>query len=291
MFYIRHNSPNFTTIDCFLSDDNEEEITDEIIEESKYKNITRFISTHPDDDHIRRIEYFEDTVGISNFYCVENETTKNDGSKSFDKYCELRNSSKAFYIYKGCVRKWMNQGGDDDSGKYIGTSGVSILWPVVNNYYFKEALEEAKDGESPNNTSPIIRYGVENGATVLWMGDLETDFMENIIDEISFPKINVLFAPHHGRESGKVPSDWLEEMDPDVIIMGEAPSSNLDYAGYDNYNKITQNSAGDIVFDCVEGKIHIYVSNENYSVDFLENDYMANDHDCYYLGTINTRKG
>ena len=76
-------------------------------------------------------------------------------------------------------------------------------------------------------------------------------------------------------------------MDPDIIIMGEAPSQNLDYAGYDDYNKITQNSAGDIILDCIDSKIHIYVSNENYSVDFLENGYMTNKYDCYYLGTLN----
>ncbi|MFB0926293.1 MAG: hypothetical protein QMB65_13580, partial [Vicingaceae bacterium] len=70
-----------------------------------------------------------------------------------------------------------------------------------------------------------------------------------------------------------------------IVIIGEAPSANLDYAGYDNYNKITQNSAGDIVFDCVKGKIHIYVSNENYSVNFLTNENMSDKYDCYYLGT------
>lgn len=77
----------------------------------------------------------------------------------------------------------------------------------------------------------------------------------------------------------------MDEMDPKIVIMGEATSSNLDYAAYDNYNKITQNSAGDIVFDCDDGKVHIYVSNENYSVDFLTNEYLSNKYDCYYLGT------
>ncbi len=37
----------------------------------------------------------------------------------------------------------------------------------------------------------------------------------------------------------------MDEMSPKIVIMGEAPSANLDYAAYDNYNKITQNSAGD----------------------------------------------
>ena len=35
--------------------------------------------------------------------------------------------------------------------------------------------------------------------------------------------------------------------------------AEADYAGYDDYNKITQNSAGDIILDCIDSKIHIYV--------------------------------
>lgn len=286
MFYINHNSSNFTVIDCFLSDENKEKITSEINSKSSGNDITRFISTHPDDDHIGLIEYFEEKVGITNFYCVENKATKSDKTVSFNKYCELRDSTKAYFVKKGCSRKWMNEEGDNDSGKHIGSSGISILWPVVDNSFFKEALQKANNGESPNNISPIIRYAVQDGGSALWMGDLETAFMENILDEVSFSKANILFAPHHGRKSGKVPDKWLEKINPDVIIMGEAPSANLDYAGYNNYNKITQNSAGDIVFECSGNKIDIYVSNNNYSVDFLKNDNKSNNHGCYYLGSI-----
>lgn len=286
MFYINHNSSNFTTIDCFLSDENKVKITDEIKDKSSGKDVTRFISTHPDDDHIALLEYFEEKVGISNFYCVKNEATKSDETTSFKKYCELRGSQIAFYIYKGCSRKWMNEDGEDSNGKLIRRSGITILWPNVENRFYKEALTNAKNGESPNNISPIIRYAVEEGGSTLWMGDLETDFMENILNEVSFSKSNVLFAPHHGRKSGTVPTKWLEQIDPDVIIMGEAPSANLDYAGYSDYNKITQNSAGDIVLDCTDNRIDIYVSKSNYSVTFLKNYYKSDNYNCYYIGSI-----
>jgi hypothetical protein len=49
MFYIKHGSDNFTIIDCCLSDDNKKEIVKEIKEEKKNKDITRFVSTHPDE--------------------------------------------------------------------------------------------------------------------------------------------------------------------------------------------------------------------------------------------------
>lgn len=57
MFYIKHNNGCFTTIDCCMNYDNKEYIMDEIEKESRESSITRFISTHPDDDHFRNIEY------------------------------------------------------------------------------------------------------------------------------------------------------------------------------------------------------------------------------------------
>lgn len=50
MFYIKHNSSNFTVIDCCLDDDCADEIITEIKRESNGKEICRFISTHPDED-------------------------------------------------------------------------------------------------------------------------------------------------------------------------------------------------------------------------------------------------
>ena len=66
MFYIKHDNSNFTIIDCNMDDTNKELITGEIISESKEKDITRFISTHPDEDHIQGLKYLDDRIGILN---------------------------------------------------------------------------------------------------------------------------------------------------------------------------------------------------------------------------------
>ena len=165
-----------------------------------------------------------------------------------------------------------------------GSAGISILWPITTNEHYREALKEAKKGESPNNISPIVKYKLNGGVTILWMGDLEADFMENIKDAITMDSVDILFAPHHGRDSGKIPEDWLEDINPQVVIIGEAPPKNLNY--YYGYNTITQNTAGDIVLECESSKTHIYVSNWHYSVDYLDNEGLA---DTYgeYIGTLN----
>lgn len=281
-FYIKHNSNNFTIIDCCLSDD---EIISEIKEQSKDKSISRFISTHPDLDHIGGLKKLNNEKEIINFYCVENEATKKDENEDFLEYCKLRDSSKAFFLYKGCSRCWMNE---DDNEKKYGSSGINILWPVLENEDFKEELKKAKKGESPNNISPIIKYSLKDGATVLWMGDLESDFIEKIKDNIIFPKADILFAPHHGRESGKLPEDVLKKIDPKIIIIGEAPCDNLNY--YSSYQTITQNSAGDITFDLSSGVVDIYVSNENYKSNFSKNKELENNFNSYYLGSFDTHK-
>jgi len=282
MFYINHGSSNFSIIDCYLSNDNKKSIVDELKNEASGKDIERFISTHPDEDHIQLLDYLDDQMPIRNFYCVKNEATKEDETTGFKRYCELRDGDKSFYIYKNCSRKWMNQNGPDNNGKEIGSSGINILWPNTENQYFKDALKLAKDGGSPNNISPIITYSISEGATYQWMGDLETDFMENIKNEVSLSKVHILFAPHHGRDSGRIPKSMLDILKPNIIIIGEAPSANLNY--YQGYNTITQNSAGDITFVNDGKEIHIYVSNRNYSVNFLKNKNKSEYN--YYLGTL-----
>jgi len=107
--------------------------------------------------------------------------------------------------------------------------------------------------------------------------------MGQIKDEVSFSAIDILFAPHHGRDSGTVPTKWLDEMSPRLIVIGEAPSEHLNY--YAGYNTITQNSAGDITFDCDIGKTHIYVSDQDYCVDFLDDEGMADNYG-HYIGTL-----
>lgn len=258
MFYIKHGSDNFTIIDCDLCADNADGIIEELKEQSAEKSVTRFICTHPDEDHFGGIELLDDAMPISNFYVVKNQAIKDGDTASFERYCALRDGKKAFHISKGCTRKWMNV--SDDVRK---TSGISVLWPDLANEHFKDALAACDAGESYNNTSAVLRYSFGGGASVMWLGDLETDFMESITDDIELEKTTIVFAAHHGRKSGKIPNSWLEKLDPQIIVIGEASSRDLHY--YTGYDTITQNIAGDITFDLEDDKVHIYVSVSGYS--------------------------
>ena len=274
MFSIRHGSDNCTIIDCSISGD---WVLEEIDKQRKGKEITRFISTHPDQDHLMGLVKLDNRIDILNFYAVKNSVTKETKTDDFKRYKKLRDGDRAFYIFKDCKRRWMNQ-----SDEVREQAGINIHWPITSNRYFKKALEDSEDGKSPNNISPVIRYSLNGGVDMAWFGDLETDFMEKIKDEIAWPDIDILFAPHHGRDSGKIPKSILEDMDPKIVVVGEAPSKNLNY--YADYNTITQNSAGSIYFECVKNWVHIYVGSSTYVVDFLE-DKAANTYENY-IGSL-----
>lgn len=151
----------------------------------------------------------------------------------------------------------------NDSDESRKASGISILWPDLKNENFKDALNQVNEsGVGANNISAVIRYSFVDGASFLWLGDLETQFMESITDSIKLEKTTVVFASHHGRDSGKIPNSWLEKLDPQIIVIGEAPSRHLHY--YSGYDVILQNSAGDIVMNAVDDNVHFYTASSAY---------------------------
>lgn len=266
-FYIKHLSANFTVIDCYLKDGDDDscrksEIIDEIVEESSGR-ICRFISTHPDNDHIRGIEDLDKDWEIINFYAVENNIAENPEDKSLTKYIELKNGQKA-PIRKGLRRAWLNC-----ADKERGSSGIRFLWPDTSNEKYKEALEQVEDpgddeSPRPNNISCVILYCVEAGASYMWFGDMETEMQEEFYDKCKdeLGRIDVLFHPHHGRMSAKLPDALFKKLDPQIIVLGNAPNQHLNYENSDR--TITQNKAGDIVFlnDTKSGYVHVYTKND-----------------------------
>jgi beta-lactamase superfamily II metal-dependent hydrolase len=280
MFYIRHGSQNFTIIDCYLSPSDKDRIIGELKVAGSDKAISRFISSHPDEDHLSGLHWLDDALPIVNFYCVANQATKAIETDGFKRYKSLRDGDKAFHLYRDVQRRYMNLPGD------YGSAGLEVLWPKVGNEHYKTELQRAAGGGSPNNISTIVRYSLQGGASALWMGDLEQPFMEKIQDEIVLPKTNILFMPHHGRKSGKLPQKWIDQIDPDVIIKGEAHSKNSDYVSNPDRNKIHQNSAKDIVMELESKKVHFFVSEPTYCVDFLTNEGKSRS-GYHYIGTLN----
>jgi hypothetical protein len=79
---------------------------------------------------------------------------------------------------------------------------------------------------------------------------MHKDFIEVIQTELQISKTNLVFAPHHGRRTGRIPKSLLQRLSPEIIVIGEGATEHLDY--YAGYNTITQNSAGDVIFECLQ---------------------------------------
>lgn len=260
-FYIKHDSNNFTIIDCYLKEGKEvdcrkEEIINEILAESKGR-IRRFISTHPDNDHIKGIEDLFESWPTTNFYAVENQRPSNKEDKSLTKYQQLMKDHN-FAIKKGIRRVWLNK--DDEKGEN-GSSGIFFHWPVLSNENFKSALDKVKKDESPNNISCIFTYQESEGVSFMWMGDLMEDMQKEYYEKekANIPHADILFHPHHGRLSSKVPSELLDAINPQLIVIGNAPADTLNYG--DSRMTITQNTSGDIEFVCIGDDVHVYTEN------------------------------
>lgn len=257
MFYIKHNSQNFTVIDCYLKDSGsnarKQEIIEEIIEESKGR-ICRFISTHPDKDHIYGISDLNNKWPILNFYAVKNQKPLSDDDDSVTYRDLLKN--KNFEIKAGITRAWLNEEKDGRKG-----AGINFKWPVLKNEYFKKVLKTvAQDGKDVNDICPIITYS-NSKFKYMWMGDLSTDMQKQYYNDCKgrIPKVDVLFHPHHGRESGKIPDELIEVLDPTIIVIGNAPSEHINYCFPEK--TITRNSSGDIMFINEGNALHVYSKN------------------------------
>ena len=252
MFTIKHGDQIFTIIDCCYDDGYMfSAVLDEIRKERSGRKL-QYISTHPDEDHIKGIGLLFKTLSVDDFYVVQNRATKDDYSKNFEDYIKIRDGKLVNVIPIEC--------GETAKG------GIKFLWPDINNEYFKEALHKAAKGTEFNNISPIIIYSIKNGPQAMWMGDIEHGFLEKVMYNINWPEIDILFAPHHGRSSGSVPGEVLEQLNPKLIVIGEGESDNLDY--YQGYDTVTQNRAGDIRLVCSEGLVQIYCSSKTYDPKF-----------------------
>ena len=286
MFYIKHDSNNFTVIDCYLKEgDGANDRKDEIIKEIKQQSngrICRFISTHPDNDHIRGIELLDDEWEILNFYAVSNSHPKDESDASLSRYQWLL-ANKNFAIERGITRRWLN---DDDNTN--GSSGLNFLWPDVNNEDFKKALKSVSEGNKVNNICPVLTYKIDGGASYMWMGDLETGMQQTYYDEFKgkIPKIDILFHPHHGRKSGVVPDELMKALNPKIVVIGNAPSEDIAYG--DSTKTITQNTAGDIVCENEGNEVHLYTKNkvDNLPACLSMKYGKYNKYGCYYAGTL-----
>lgn len=228
------------------------------------RSVFRFILTHPDMDHLDGFDALLNQFTVSNYWDSGVRKSKPDFKNSiaykeqdWDRYEGVCNGKE-----KGITLLTKNAGGrfkyanrkEDGTG---GGDGLYILAP-------DNALAEAANSNGDVNDASYVLLYRSAGGRILIPGDAHDETWEYVIEHYKedVENCSVLFAPHHGRKSGRK-FDFLDVVKPKITFFGCASSGDLAYNAWSarNLRVVTNNQAGNIVMECGFGQIDVYVEN------------------------------
>lgn len=252
------------------------------------KNIFRFIVSHPDMDHLDGIKDFFEEFNISNVWDTNNKkeisNKANSGGYNMEDwkfYKNLRDGkitpSTRLTYYSG------------NSSLYYNEDFIEILSPT------QSILNSCNEKGDWNDSSYVLLYTPPktNGGhwKILFAGDSEDLTWEHIVKNHAekVKNIDILFAPHHGRDSGRN-FDFLKSLTPTITLFGNASSKHLAYTKYPKIH-ITNNQAGYIILDISSERIEIFVKNLEFAKDFCAQNNrevppLNTTHHAYSIGHL-----
>lgn len=232
----------------------------------KLNSIFRFIITHPDMDHLDGIKDLYDEFEITN-------TWDTDNNKSIDLtgfFAGYNKDDWKFYTqlragkYEKTKRLTYHY---SDDCEFWNKDNMKILCPSKK--LVKVANETAKDF---HDLSYVILFTPpkKGGGNwkILFAGDSHDSSWEHIIEtnKEAVSDIDVLFAPHHGRDSDR-DYGFLNTLKPKITLFGNASSKHLAYTKYSG-TKITNNQAGYVILDTTLDHLQIFVKNFEFAKDY-----------------------
>ncbi|MBA4064837.1 MAG: hypothetical protein C0501_14210 [Isosphaera sp.] len=263
---------------------NRSEYPDDPIAYLKDRGLTsvfRFISTHPDMDHLDGIKPFFEAFSPTNFWDTDNTKELGEFTEGrydpadWEFYTSLRdgkptNNPKRLVLHSGAAGKYFNQ---DEKGEG-GGDGLQILAPTP------ELVTAANEAGDWNDSSYVVLYRTGN-KRILFSGDSHDETWEHILDkwEKQVTGVDVLIAPHHGRDSGR-DYEFLDIVKPRLTLFGNAPSEHL---AYDEWNSrdllfVTNNQAGTVILNVADNNLDVFVNHKPFAESFVKD----RDYETYY---------
>lgn len=240
------------------------------LEGHRIGSIFRFILTHPDMDHMDGIKAFFERFQPENFWDTNNKKAMDSSSWStspynqadWDFYKSLRDTNpqtnpKRLTNLSGQKGPYWNQG----EGGSPGGDGLNILAPT------QQLVNEANEKDDYNDCSYVLLYRTED-KRIIFGGDSHDRTWEHILNnwEKDVRDIDLLIAPHHGRDSGRS-YDFLDVLKPTLTFFGNARSEHLAYGAWSRRNLpiITNNQANCMVVNATAGRLDVYVTYETFA--------------------------
>lgn len=231
-------------------------------------DIWRFIVTHPDMDHLDGIKDFYQEFKPAHTWDTDNnkkiEQEANFSGFNPDDwkfYTDLRDGK-----YDASKRLSLLSGNE---GQFWTEDNLKILCPT------KELCQAANECGDYNDSSYVLLFTPpkHNGKSwkILFSGDSHDKSWEHILKNYSeeIANIDVLFAPHHGRDSNRS-FEFVKILNPKVTLFGNASASHLAYSKYPKI-RLTNNQAGYIILDIDGTSINFYVKNKEFANHFRNN--------------------
>jgi competence protein ComEC len=248
------------------TDFEQKKFPDNPIEYLKSRGITdifRFIISHPDMDHLDGIHDLYSSFRIAHTWDTDNKKKCDTSVPGFggynpedwDYYTKIRagevKTTKRLTLFAG------------QQADYWQPDNLHILAPT------KELVASAIDCDDYNDSSYVVLFTPpkQNGKTwkILFAGDSHDKTWEYILKnyKAAVADIDILFAPHHGRDSDRS-YDFLNVLRPKVTLFGNAKTKDLAYNSYPRI-RITNNQAGHVIMDISETHIRILVKNKEFA--------------------------
>lgn len=242
--------------------------------------IFRFILSHPDMDHMDGLDNLFDTFQISNYWDTGVRREKPEfgagspySEDDWDRYENIINDQE-----NGLTVLIKRDGARFElANKPNGGDGLHILAPT-------DALVNAVEDET-NDASYVVLYR-SIGGKILLPGDAHDGTWGHVCTNHAEDVANcsILVAPHHGRDSD-MDFGFLRTVNPQLVLMGCAKSTDMGYDKYRNYNTITNNQAGNVVAEIDSRGMDVFVENKNFA-DRCGDSTRTNSQGYYFIMRI-----
>lgn len=256
------------------------------LNEHNILSVFRYIQTHPDMDHMDGIEAFCDAFAPVNFWDTNNEEEKELSLASPCKesdwlfYKDLRDEQPL----QGPKRLTLDPSSHGEFyNRPDGGDRLYVLAPTPG------LVAQANEMGDYNDASYVILYRSVRGHRIVFGGDSHDDTWDDILEhhERDVRDIDLLVAPHHGRQSGRS-YEFLDLLNPILTFFDNARHEHLAYSAWNRRGlpKVTNNQANCMVVDVGALPMELYVTNENYAKTVNSHTWYSETFKVYYIGPI-----